>query len=182
MKSAEDAERLADPNSTSRRSWPQTRSFPPKAARPVGLWVTVITDGKTALLPANSRHETTQRINLTIWTSHRTQKPGQWQGLHIFLQPSHRDRAPRKETRQLGSAAAHGHRRGNGLAALAAAALWELACGNAGKALVRFHLFSANAANSSELVLFVSEPILYNDLKACNDRARAPQTPVAHLC
>jgi len=42
-------------------SWPQsTRSFPPKVARPVGLWVTVITAAKTALLPANSRHETIQ--------------------------------------------------------------------------------------------------------------------------
>ena len=36
---------------------------------------------------------------------------------------------------------------------------------------MRFQLFSANAADSSELVLFVSEPILYNDLKACNDYA-----------
>ena len=87
----------------------------------------------------------------------------------INVIPSHRDRVSRNETRQLGSAAAHRHRRGNGLAAIAAAALCELAYGKAGRALVRFQLFNANAADSSELVLCVSEPILYNDLKACND-------------
>ena len=89
----------------------------------------------------------------------------------INVIPSHRDRVSRNETRQLGSAAAHRHRRGNGLAAIAVAVLCELACGKAGRALVRFQLFNANAADSSELVLFVSEPILYNDLKACNDYA-----------